>query len=143
MSLPSIVRSPVAVWTTHAYAGSGSALDAAGLGANQDSRSPRSREYARDFVPATSGSSRPRNCGARLDDRHAAAEAAIRLGEFQADIAATEHDECVGKPVDFEHLNVGQRPASARPGIGGIVAWVPTLRKTRSPVSCACRRRSG
>src|SRR5262249_56313350 len=41
-----------------------------------------------------------------LDNAHAAAEAAIRLGEFEAHVSATEDDEMRGQPVDFEQLDV-------------------------------------
>src|SRR5204863_459447 len=44
----------------------------------------------------------------KFDDRHFAAEAAIDLGEFEADIATSNDDEMVGKSVDLHHGAVGQ-----------------------------------
>jgi hypothetical protein len=70
-----------------------------------------------------------------LDDRRAAAEATVRLGKFQTDIAATEDDEMRRHVIEFQRLDVGQRAAARRPGMSGIVTRVPTLRKIRSPVT--------
>ena len=72
---------------------------------------------------------------AGLDHRHAAAESAVGLGHFEADIAAAEHDQMRGHVVEFEHLDVRERPGVRQAGMFGIVACVPTLRKTRSPDS--------
>ena len=47
---------------------------------------------------------------ALFDDRHAAAEAAIRLRQFQPDIAAAEHDQMCRQMVELEGLDVGERP---------------------------------
>src|SRR3981189_1804266 len=43
-----------------------------------------------------------------LDHGHPAAEAAEGLREFHADIAAAEHDQVLGQPVEFECLYMGQ-----------------------------------
>ena len=51
-----------------------------------------------------------------LDDGHAAAEAAVRLGELEADIPAAEDDEVLGQPVEFEQLDVRQRPGIRQAG---------------------------
>ena len=45
-----------------------------------------------------------------LDDRHAAAEAAISLGQFEADIAAAEHDQMRRQVVELQSLDMGERP---------------------------------
>ena len=41
-----------------------------------------------------------------LDHRHAAAETAVSLGEFEADVAAAEHDQVRGQTVEFERFDV-------------------------------------
>src|SRR6202043_343091 len=46
----------------------------------------------------------------RLDHRHPAAEAAVGLRQFQADIAATEHDQVRGYIVQVQSLDVRERP---------------------------------
>ena len=45
-----------------------------------------------------------------LDNRHAAAEAAISLGQFEADIAAPEHDQMRRQVVELQSLDMGERP---------------------------------
>ena len=65
-----------------------------------------------------------------LDDRHAAAEATVRLGQLEADVAAAEHDQMRRHIVEFQSLDIRERPRRSRPGMFGIVACVPRLRKT-------------
>ncbi len=40
--------------------------------------------------------------------RHPGAEAAIHLGEFQADIAAADHHQVTGQNVQLQHADIGQ-----------------------------------
>ena len=51
-----------------------------------------------------------------LDHRHAAAETAVSLGQFEADIAAAEHDQVRGQAIEFEHLDVRERPGVRQAG---------------------------
>ena len=51
-----------------------------------------------------------------LDDRHAAAEATISLGQFEADIAAAEHDQMCRQVVEFQSLDMGERPGRLEAG---------------------------
>src|SRR5262245_47796513 len=44
-----------------------------------------------------------------LDDRHATAEATVRLAEFETDIASAEHDQVWRHVVEFERLDAGER----------------------------------
>ena len=44
-----------------------------------------------------------------LDHGDPAAEASVRLGEFEADVAAAEDDEVLGQPVEFQQLDVRHR----------------------------------
>jgi hypothetical protein len=44
-----------------------------------------------------------------LDKGHAAAEAAVGLGKFEADIPAAEDDKVLGHPPEFEALDVRER----------------------------------
>jgi hypothetical protein len=53
-----------------------------------------------------------------LDQGHAAAEAAVRLGEFEADIPAAEDDKVLGHPLQFEALDVRERPGLGQAGDG-------------------------
>src|SRR5208282_3795432 len=87
-----------------------------------------------------------------LDDGHAAPEAAVRLGEFEANIPAAEDDEVVGHPVEFEHLDVRERPGIRQAGdrwnlgVGpqvGIPARLPTRgyrRHSNAPQAFSPRR---
>src|SRR5262249_40050212 len=62
-----------------------------------------------------------------LDHRNAAAEALVRLGEFEADIPAAEDNEVFGHTVEFEQLDVSQRPGIRKPSDrrdGGMSAQV-------------------
>ena len=65
---------------------------------------------------AMSASSRPISRGTVLDDRHAAAEAPIRLRHFDADIAAAEHDQMRRRVVEIQRLDMRERiaPRQAR-----------------------------
>jgi hypothetical protein len=67
----------------------------------------------------------------------AAAEAPEGLLHLEADIVAAEHDQMRGKPIKLERLAWVSGAAPAIPGISGMAACVPRLRKTRS----ASRRR--
>ena len=51
-----------------------------------------------------------------LDDRHAAAEAAIGLCEFEADIAAANDDQMAGQSVELERLDIGERRSRGEAG---------------------------
>src|SRR5262245_45548277 len=55
---------------------------------------------------------------AGLDDGHAAAEATIGLGHFQADIATAEHDEVRRQGVELQDLNMGKGPGRLQTGNG-------------------------
>ena len=68
------------------------------------------------MASATSGSSRPSELRPVLDHRHAAAETAVRLGEFQADVAAAEDDQVRRQAVEFQRLDVRQRPGVREAG---------------------------
>ena len=45
-----------------------------------------------------------------LDDGYPATEAAIGLRHFQADIAAAEYEQMRGQVIEFERLDMCQRP---------------------------------
>jgi len=45
-----------------------------------------------------------------LDDRDAAAEATVSLGQLEADIAAAEHDQMRRHIVELQSLDMGERP---------------------------------
>ena len=51
-----------------------------------------------------------------LDDGHAAAEAAVGLRQFEADIAAAEHDQMRRQIVEFQRLDIRQRPGGIEAG---------------------------
>src|SRR5882672_2580259 len=51
-----------------------------------------------------------------LDDRHAAAEATVRLAEFETDITTAEHDQMWRHVVELQRFDIGKR---AR----GLKAW--------------------
>ena len=51
-----------------------------------------------------------------FDDRHAATEAAIGLRQFEAHIAATQHDQMRRQIVKFEGLNIRERPGCSEAG---------------------------
>lgn len=44
-----------------------------------------------------------------IDEGDATAEAPISLGEFEADITASKHDQMVWQPVQFERFDMGER----------------------------------
>ncbi len=50
-----------------------------------------------------------------LDDGDAAAEAPEGLRHLEADIAAAEHDQMRGKPIELERLDMGQRRGAGHP----------------------------
>src|SRR5207245_4825754 len=50
-----------------------------------------------------------------LDDRHAAAEATVRLGEFETDIATAEDDAMWRYVVEFQRLDIGERAGGLKP----------------------------
>src|SRR2546430_15041892 len=51
-----------------------------------------------------------------LDDRHAAAEATVRLGEFETDIATAEDDKMWRYVVEFQRLAIWERVGRAQAG---------------------------
>ncbi len=51
-----------------------------------------------------------------FDDRHAAAEAAISLGHFDADIATAEHNQMCRHDAEVQGLDMGERPGSLEAG---------------------------
>ena len=53
---------------------------------------------------------------AALNDRHAAAEAAHRLGELQADVAAAEDDEMIGQALEIQGFDMRHRPGGGEAG---------------------------
>jgi hypothetical protein len=53
-----------------------------------------------------------------LDHRHAAAETVVSLCQFEADVAAAQHDQVLGQPVEFERLDVGERLGAREAGGG-------------------------
>ena len=62
-----------------------------------------------------------------LDDRHAAAEAAIGLRHFDAGIAAAKHDQMRRQFIEFERLDMGERvrvPQTGNIRHGGVRADV-------------------
>ena len=70
-----------------------------------------------------------------LDDGDAAPEATVRLRELEADIAAPEHDQVRGQPIELQRLDMREGLGSSQARDFGMVACVPTLRNTRSPAS--------
>src|SRR5262245_53562326 len=88
--------------------------DAEHLGLQQDfdafvrQQFPKRVRYVRIFPLAESRTV--------LDDRHAAAEAPHRLGEFQADVAAAEDDEVAGQPFQVQGLDMRHRRGGGQPG---------------------------
>src|SRR5258708_29599462 len=51
----------------------------------------------------------------RLDDCHATTEAKVSLGQFETDIAASEHDQMWRQVVELQSINMGKR-------VGGLEA---------------------
>ena len=68
-----------------------------------------------------------------VDDRNTAAEAAHGLGQFQADIPATQNQKMDRNVVKIERLNVRQGACLGQAGIGSMVARLPVLMTTFSP----------
>src|SRR5262249_46551430 len=69
-----------------------------------------------------------------LDDRDAAAEAAHRLGEFQADVAAAKDDEVAGQPFQVQGFDVRHRPGSGQPvHVGNVGAGAEVDEDTLAP----------
>ena len=58
----------------------------------------------------------PHDLRAGLDNGHAAAETAIGLGHFQADITTAEHDEMRRQDVELQNLNMGKGPDCLKTG---------------------------
>jgi hypothetical protein len=50
-----------------------------------------------------------------FDDGHPAAKAAIGLRQLQPDISAAEHDEVLGQPIEFQHLDISKRRRRVEP----------------------------
>ena len=70
------------------------------------------------------------------DDRHAAAEPAQGLGQFEPDVAAAQNDQVPGGAVQFQGFDVRERPClSCRPGVSSIRAREPVLMTTFLPRS--------
>ena len=63
----------------------------------------------------------------RLDDRHAAPEATISLGQFETDIAGAKHDQMRRQVVELESLDVRERP-------GGLEAGNARNRRMRADI---------
>src|SRR5262249_43025065 len=57
--------------------------------------------------------------GSGLDDRHAAAKAPVSLRQFEADKAASQHDQMRRQIVEFESFNMCERPRGLETGNGG------------------------
>src|SRR5262245_30150968 len=53
-----------------------------------------------------------------LNHSHIAAETAIRLCQFQANVSAAEHDQVRGHAVKLERHDVGERPGVSEPSDG-------------------------
>src|SRR5439155_5195502 len=51
-----------------------------------------------------------------FDHRHAAAETAVSLCQFEADVAAAEHDQVRGQTIEFERLDMRERPGVREAG---------------------------
>ena len=89
-------------------------LDAKHLGCEKDVDffgSENAPDFFRDVRILAAKELRP-----MLDHGDAAAEAPVGLGEFEAHIAAAENDQVLGHPVEFEKLDVSQRPGIRQPG---------------------------
>jgi hypothetical protein len=63
-----------------------------------------------------------------LDDRHAATKAKVSLGQFEADIAAPEHDQMWRQVVELQSLNMSE-------GSGGFEARNARNCRVRSAVN--------
>ena len=73
---------------------------------------------------------------ALLDHRHLRAEAPIHLRELEPDVAAADHHQMLGQPIEREHGGVGEKRQCRRcPGRSGTSARPPTLMKMRGAVS--------
>jgi len=57
--------------------------------------------------------------GSGLDDRHTAAKAPVSLRQFEADKAASQHDQMRRQIVEFESFDVRERPGGLETGNGG------------------------
>src|SRR5215470_10924838 len=93
---------------------SGSALHIEGFGCHQNLNTfvtENSLHFVGDVGILTGHQLRP-----GLDDRHAAAEAAISLGHFETDIATAEHDEMRRQVVELQRLDMGERPGGIEAG---------------------------
>src|SRR5262249_41191164 len=75
---------------------------------------------------------------AGLDDRHAAAETKVSLRQFEADIAAPKHDQMRRQVIEFESLDVGERPGSLKTGNG----WNCRMRSDAEETPIAGQRRA-
>jgi hypothetical protein len=116
MSLPSIFCSPDgAHGQADAVARSALDIEASRLEEKLNPFSPQNSAHFIDDVGILAGHQlRP-----GLDHGHAAAEAAISLRQFEADIAAAEHHQMRGCIVEFERLDMGQRPGGFEAGNRG------------------------
>ena len=106
-SLPSITRSPSGVAQPEAHPLARAALDGAGLGA-EDHIDAVLREDRADRLGDV-GVLAGQELRPALDHGDLAAEAPEGLRQLDADIAAAEHDQVRGQPVELERLDMGQR----------------------------------
>ena len=114
MSLPSIVCSPEGVRTVRLTSSPDRPCTLQGLGRQQEfdafvAEDPLHLLGDVGILPAHE--LRP-----GLDDRHAAAEATIGLRQFEADIAAAEHDQMRRQVVELQRLDMRERPGRLEAG---------------------------
>ena len=76
-----------------------------------------------------------------LNDRDAAAEAAHRLGKFQADIAAANDDQMLRQSLQFERFDMRQRLGGGQSGHGGNHCPRAEAEETRDRRAIAASRR--
>ena len=79
-----------------------------------------------------------------LDDSHFGAEAAIGLRQFEAGVAAADHDQMRGQDVEFERFDMGQRLRgleAGNVGNGGVRSHIEE--DLGADRACACRLHSG
>src|SRR5262249_31563236 len=62
-----------------------------------------------------------------LDDRHATAEATVRLAEFETDIASAEHDQVWRHVVEFQRFDAGERAGCFQAGSVGTRSGSPDV----------------
>src|SRR4029453_2131371 len=67
-----------------------------------------------------------------------ASEAAVRLGEFEADIPAAEDDEMLGQPVELEQLDVRERSGIRQAGNRWNRGMRPEVEEHALPFQHSC-----